>query len=244
MKQSTYKGQYGTILVIGGSDMYTGAPIFVTKAAFRSGAEMVYVMVPSNDYATKIIKEVHEAIVTDLLFDLKILKKINACVIGPGLGRMTENTLSTILKIVEFFDKNNIWTVLDADIIHYYKKGIFNNFSKIILTPNHNENINLVVKSHHFCLLKGKADILFMGNKQIKSLLVQNQCIKRCCGLGDMLCGIIAAHLCFSEETIEKTIEKASIIAKKAAYSGFVKKYYGIKVTDIIEEIPQFLGKN
>ena len=39
----THKGEAGRIGVVGGSEEYTGAPIFASMAAFRTGADLVHV---------------------------------------------------------------------------------------------------------------------------------------------------------------------------------------------------------
>ena len=39
----THKGEAGRIGVVGGSEEYTGAPIFASMAAFRTGVDLVHV---------------------------------------------------------------------------------------------------------------------------------------------------------------------------------------------------------
>lgn len=121
-KETKRKGQGGTILVIGGSLKYIGAPAFATKSAFRAGAEMVFVMVPGSKTCRNALKHIHEAIVGKLCYDTKILDKVTACVIGPGLGKILKIHLDTILSIVEHLNSKGVYCILDADILHYYKE--------------------------------------------------------------------------------------------------------------------------
>ena len=43
-----HKGEAGRIGVVGGSEEYTGAPIFASMAAFRTGADLVHVFCTKN----------------------------------------------------------------------------------------------------------------------------------------------------------------------------------------------------
>ena len=44
----THKGESGRIGVVGGSEEYTGAPIFASMAAFRTGVDLVHVFCAKN----------------------------------------------------------------------------------------------------------------------------------------------------------------------------------------------------
>ena len=50
----THKGDYGRLLIIGGSVGYTGAPTLCARAAVRSGAGLVYLGVPA-DIAAEVV---------------------------------------------------------------------------------------------------------------------------------------------------------------------------------------------
>ena len=45
-RSKSRKGQNGTVLVLGGSYIYHGAPILSSIAALRSGVDLVYTSVP------------------------------------------------------------------------------------------------------------------------------------------------------------------------------------------------------
>jgi ATP-dependent NAD(P)H-hydrate dehydratase len=44
----THKGEAGRIGVVGGSEEYTGAPIFAGMSAFRTGVDLVHVFCAKN----------------------------------------------------------------------------------------------------------------------------------------------------------------------------------------------------
>lgn len=48
---TSHKGQNGRVLVAGGSRSYFGSPILVALSAFRTGADLVYILAP--EYISK-----------------------------------------------------------------------------------------------------------------------------------------------------------------------------------------------
>ena len=49
-RAETHKGDYGKLLIVGGSVGYTGAPNLCARSAVRSGAGLVYLGVPEAIY--------------------------------------------------------------------------------------------------------------------------------------------------------------------------------------------------
>jgi NAD(P)H-hydrate epimerase len=98
----SHKGDYGKLLVVGGSVGYTGAPTLAARAAVRGGAGLVFVGVPAEIYRITAVKN-DEAMPFPLCCDADgrltagagpvISEKLSGCdalVIGPGLGRSEE----------------------------------------------------------------------------------------------------------------------------------------------------------
>ena len=46
---TAHKGDFGRLLVIGGSEVYSGAPTLVSLAALRTGVDIVYLAAPAKD---------------------------------------------------------------------------------------------------------------------------------------------------------------------------------------------------
>ena len=88
-----HKGDFGRVLIIGGSVGFTGAPAFAAKAAVRSGAGLVFLGVPEDIYEIEAVKN-DEAMVFPLPGTvpgalkelLPRVEKCDAVLIGPGLG--------------------------------------------------------------------------------------------------------------------------------------------------------------
>ena len=125
-KPDGHKGDFGKLLIVGGSVGYTGAPYLAASAAVRSGCGLVYLGVPDS------IWEVEAArCVSAMPFPLDsrwggslrgtalpaILEKLEGCgvlAIGPGLGR-NEDTAKLVRQVLERTEKA---VVLDADGIN------------------------------------------------------------------------------------------------------------------------------
>ena len=144
------KYDFGLLLVIGGSDFYSGSPALSAMAAFRSGVDMVRIIAPKRAadiiasfspnlaaYPLEgkwLIKE-HLATLISMTESAKVVSGGNtAVVIGGGMGR-TEETQEAIL---EYLSQTQVPVVIDADAIHALGKKseiiLGNNF--LITPPN------------------------------------------------------------------------------------------------------------
>ncbi|CAF0874228.1 unnamed protein product [Adineta steineri] len=141
----THKGEAGRIGVVGGSEEYTGAPIFASMSAFRTGADLVHVFctthaaIPIKSFSPDLI--VHPILDSKSFSDdmNKWLPRLHALVIGPGLGR-DKTVLSNVEKLIDILRQQDkpIPVVIDADGLHLIteKPGLINNYVNCILTPN------------------------------------------------------------------------------------------------------------
>src|SRR3989338_3635761 len=137
-----HKGDFGSLLVIGGSKLYSGSPAFNALAAMRSGCDLVTVIAPER--AANIIASFSPDLITYPLkgdyvnsAHLKDIEELlegkNALVIGGGAGRGRE----TLIAINRILSKTNIPCVIDADAIHAVaKKTVRKNF---VITPHARE---------------------------------------------------------------------------------------------------------
>jgi len=123
-KPWAHKGQFGKLVVISGSRIYTGSPIFVGMSAYRAGCDMVYLTGPQRamdvaaNHSPMLITKPLEGDYLDTSHVDKVLSFIQnsratAVVIGPGLWRI-DKTRQTINMLVE---KIRLPMVIDADAI-------------------------------------------------------------------------------------------------------------------------------
>ncbi|KAL6122741.1 ATP-dependent (S)-NAD(P)H-hydrate dehydratase [Nucleospora cyclopteri] len=188
------------ILGICANDIYTGVGKFISYAALKTGAQKVILMSPDR-VSRSVLNNLNNVKVTDVEFNVKILQDITCCVVGPGLGRINNSYLDIIIKIVNYLDVKGVYTVLDADILHFYKHNYFQYNRFIILTPNCHERIGLnVINKNHIVIYKGKIDKIAYKNEFYQINHEETIKTKRCGGQGDVLTGILATTLSFNSE--------------------------------------------
>ncbi len=146
---NAHKGDFGKILLLCGSHGYTGAAALSAMGALRSGAGLVYLGVPESIYAIEAVK-LTEPVVFSLPQEngmlseraipaiLKKLPKMDAVLIGPGLGQ-SEGT-SAVLQCV--LQQAKCPVIVDADGINLLSKHmdiLRERHYRTILTPHGGE---------------------------------------------------------------------------------------------------------
>ncbi len=153
------KYDFGLLVVIGGSEFYSGSPAFSALAAFRAGADMVRIIAPKRaadiiasfkpDLAAYPLKgdwltKEHLATLISMTESAKIVSRgKTAVVIGGGLGR-SEETKETVL---DFLSQISVPVVIDADGINALEKN-----PKIVS----GRNFLVTPHLHEFFVLTGK----------------------------------------------------------------------------------------
>lgn len=124
-----HKGQFGSTLIIGGSQQYLGAVTLATEAASRSGTGLTFVTTPEPAYRV-IAGHVPEAIYQSLPVSengdinpseacsivLDFLTNATSAVIGPGLGK-SRNTFEFVTSLLSQI-VDDIPVVIDADALN------------------------------------------------------------------------------------------------------------------------------
>jgi NAD(P)H-hydrate epimerase len=133
--ENSKKYDFGLLIVIGGSEFYSGSPALAGLAAFRSGCDMVRIIAPKraadiiasfspnlasyplkNDFLTK----EHLATLLSMTESAKAVSYgKTAVVIGGGMGRSQE----TQEVILEFLAQVSVPVVIDTDAIHALTKN-------------------------------------------------------------------------------------------------------------------------
>jgi NAD(P)H-hydrate epimerase len=149
----SHKGQNGKVLVVGGSDMFHGAPILCGLGAIHSGADLVFLYVPEGNFditrasSPDFIVRKYESdyLGTDSVKQiLDFSKKCDSLVIGPGLGDR-EETKSAVFEILK---KIKVPAVIDADAIKAVAEhpGVLKKINAVV-TPHTREFKTLTKKS-------------------------------------------------------------------------------------------------
>jgi NAD(P)H-hydrate epimerase len=259
----SHKGDFGKLLVIGGSKRYTGAPALAAYSAIaslRAGADLVLVAAPER--AADIIAKFSPNLITEPLegdfVSMKHLKaldylvrKFDAVCIGSGIGTEKE-TESFVRKFVGKIKKP---CVIDADAIKVLKKKrLGGNF---VLTPHAYEFYHIsgerpkqdvtsraevvekfAKKTGSVILLKGAVDIISDG-KQTAMNKTGNPYMTTG-GTGDVLTGICGGLLAQGVPPFRAACASAYITGKAGDLAA-KEKGPGLLATDIIEKIPEVI---
>lgn len=143
----SYKNSVGSILIIGGSKEYYGAPFLSALSAQRTGAGMVRVAVPES---IEIIPDVALSLIVNKIKDngkgyfcmesLKelqpLIDKSDVIVLGPGIGTQRD----TFLFVREIL-KSKKPLIIDADALNIIAESpeIYQKNDSNILTPHPGE---------------------------------------------------------------------------------------------------------
>ncbi len=152
-KKNSHKGNYGHVLIIGGSRGMSGAIVLASNACIRSGAGLVTAGIPSSQQEI-VAKKVFPEIMTLPLSETKNKtlsfssfkeiyrfiseRKVSTIAIGPGL-RVNPSTKKLVKKILK---KIKIPTIIDADGLNALKGSFKNNINlgfNVLITPHPGE---------------------------------------------------------------------------------------------------------
>ena len=264
----SYKGQFGKVLVVGGSSDYTGSPIFNCLGAYASGADLVTLLAPKRaadtaaSYAPEIIAPplccdfIDESCVDAILSNSK---KHDALVIGGGLSRKPKTKMA-VLKILESI---TIPTVVDADALRFISGRFLAlpKTGKFILTPHADELRELALEKNVpkadlgarislskkvatkygvVILLKGHVDVITDGKRVILDYECSPFLTKG--GIGDVTAGVCGALLARKIPPFEAAATAAYIVGLAGAKAA--KKFgEGTLPSHVIAAIPLVLQK-
>ena len=138
---SSHKGNNGSVLIVGGSKDYHGAPAISGKAAFGAGVDLVYIATPES--AAIPVKSASEDLIVKTLEGdylslnhldeiLELADKVDAVLIGPGSG-INDDT-SKLFNVLVTKIKKPI--VLDADCLKQVDISLIKNRDNVVLTPH------------------------------------------------------------------------------------------------------------
>jgi NAD(P)H-hydrate epimerase len=266
------KYHFGLLLVIGGSEFYSGSPALSAMAAFRAGVDMVRILAPNR--AADIIasfspnlaayplegvhlKKEHLATLLFMTESAKIASKgKTAVVIGGGAGR-TEETQKVIL---EFLSQISVPVVIDADAIYALEKNSEIVSDKpFLITPNPYEFFILTkkeirqvselekIKMVQEEAARLKTTILFKGETDIISNgkeVILNKIDSPYLTKGGT--GDTLAGICGAliarGADLFLAAQAAAFINVKAGQLAEEKKKEGLLATDLIEAIPEVIN--
>lgn len=261
----SHKGDYGRVLILGGSVGYTGAVNLTAAAAVRAGAGLVSLGVPESIWQVCAVKNA-EAMPFPLPADgegrfastaMSALAARNpSCdvlAVGPGMGRGegSREMVKELLLLSEcplVLDADALWAIADDPAILKDARG------SVIITPHPGEFRRLggvktgerladarAFAEEYGCItvLKGHRTVIAFPEGSAFILAAGNPGMARG-GSGDVLTGILAAML--AQLPPERAVLTGCALHSMAGDACAADKgEYGMTPTDMIEALPYIM---
>lgn len=239
-----HKGDRGGLLIVGGSAHYRGAPILAARAALRTGCGYVFLAVPDfmEEQAAVSLPEaviipmksarghIHGTVSGHFFTQWK--EKIDAAIVGPGLGRSSYIEIH-VRRALHDLAMTRRPLVIDADALHYLADvSIIKPDKQLVITPHAGEAAYLLgttpqdvsaqrlassgalAQRYGTALLKGPHTIINDGTTpRVISAGDRSLAVP---GSGDVLSGIIGALLAMGMPAIEAATLGALLHAQAA----------------------------
>ena len=260
-----HKGDFGKVLCICGSVGYTGAPIFASRAAVRTGAGLVFLGVPQSVWPVAAVKS-DEAMPfplpetadgkLSLLAEEPIRRRAAGCdavLLGCGLGRdwQTDSLVQDLLNMEKPL-------VLDADGLNALGGSaelLQKRTAATVLTPHEGEFLRLggdlsrgreaaaaafSQKYGVYLILKGHRTMIADPEGR---LAVNNtgNCGMAKGGSGDVLAGMLLSLLGQGCETFDACCAAVWLHGRAGDLAAADKGERSMTPTDLLEQIPYAL---
>ncbi len=249
---TSHKGENGSVLVVGGSHLYVGAPRLAALGALKAGADLVFLLtveeVPRED-PNIIYVPVDGPYVEPSELDVAPWDRIDAVVVGPGLDGA--NTRGIVRRVAEehegpiIVDADGLRGVSDLDLDE-----------RFILTPHPGElarefdvevpndmkgraEVAARVASYHGCtvVITGYVDVIASPEEEIRYNVTGSPGMT-VGGTGDVLAGVIGAMASVLEDPFEAACVGAFLVGA-AGQRAERKKSYGFTATDVADGVPK-----
>ncbi len=273
-KADSHKGDYGKILILAGSNRFSGAALLCAEAALRSGAGLVTVGVPASVSLALIKNKAKEVMVLPLpqtrsqtlslaaFSKIKIfLKSVDVLIIGPGL----DNHRSTSALVRKIVKRISLPMIIDADALNALNQHLTilkEHTGKVILTPHAQEmsrlsgsSIDFIKKNRKLVAKKFAKDynsiVILKGHRSIVTDGARKFYINATgnpgmatAGSGDVLSGIAGAFLGQGLDVFSSAKYATYIHGLAGDIAALDKTQTGLIASDIISRIPDALKES
>lgn len=257
-----HKNSYGHILVVAGSEGFTGAALLTSEAALVTGSGLVSLYSHEKSMETLVLRLTEIMSLRQEKLEEGV-KQAQVVAFGPGLGntRETQKLLLRVIKTLHEEGKTDATLVLDADGLNVLKNKV--DILKplcfqVILTPHPGEMERLTGKSKKeieenrievarsfakeygvIMVLKGYHTVITDGhdvyvNQTGSSAMAQG-------GMGDTLTGMIASLVGQGIKPLEASA--LAVHLHGGIGDELATGQYSIKASEIIDNIPFFMKK-
>lgn len=257
----SHKGDNGLIIVVGGSVPLVGAPHYVASAAYRTGADLVHLAVPTEAAAPVrnwgpqgIVHAVGRGshLTVDALPTIEsLLDRCTAAVVGPGLGRH-QSTVAATRQVLDACAERDLPTVVDADGLDALDDALLRRHgARMVLTPHAREfldlsgkaatraNVQAYARQHGVTVLRKSAVDIIAGPLQTRACRRGHPTLT-VGGTGDVLAGTVATLLAKGANPFDAACA-ASYLVKSAGEVAASLRSYGATALDVADAIPSIL---
>lgn len=256
-KLTGHKGNYGRVLILAGSNGYSGAAYMTAEAAVKTGAGLV-TLVTEREVQDILSIKLTEAMTKSYEDEdiERIIKNATVIACGPGLSKKEKNK-----KMLERFICNSSCPlILDADalnIISNNKELLKKIRGRAIITPHPGEMARLINKDISYVndnrideclkyskeneiitLLKGYNTVISDGNNVVINTTGSSKMASG--GMGDTLTGIITALVAQKIGLFESAVLGAYLHGRIGDILGI--EQYVVSACDVINAIPKTIN--
>jgi len=247
-KPTSHKWQNGSVLVIGGSHRYHGAPLLAVSAAARF-VDIVHFACDEN--YKKILPRMRGKLFEFIPVFSRELKTyvnhVDVVLLGPGLELHAKNQ-KLVRSIQKQFPKKRL--ILDAGAFRLADLNALHN--RCIVSPNQKEFLDIfgatrspkLVKKYakkFRCTILAKGPISYIASPTAYAENhTGNQGLTKG-GTGDVLAGLLAAF--FTKNNPFLSAKAASFLLGKTAEQLWESRGYAFSATDLLQDIPLVFRK-
>ena len=260
-----HKGDFGKVYVLGGSVGYTGAPVFCSRAAVRTGCGLVFLGVPADIWQVAAVKSdeamPHPLPSRDgrlcLAAEEEIRRRAAGCqaaAVGCGMGRGAESD-ALVRRLLTLEQP----LVLDADGINALERHIdelsLRRGLVTVLTPHEGEFFRaggdssrgresgaMAYAARHgvYLVLKGRHTVIAAPDGREAVNTTGNDGMAKG-GSGDILTGIIASLLAQGMAPFDACCCAVWLHGRAGDMAAAEKGRRGMTPTDLLEKLPYAL---
>jgi len=258
----SHKGMFGSLLIIGGSETYHGAPALTSMGAHATGVDLVYTAVPESaadgvsaiSPSMIVVKLKGERLTKKNLAQLKpFLDKVDAVVIGPGLG-LEEETKKAAIQLIKDVETRKMPLIIDADALKAFGENKRKLKVPAVFTP-HSREFELLTGRKAEGEWREKGEVVEKEAKRLGSIILLKGSVDVISdgvhtrynwtgnpgmtvgGTGDVLTGITAGYITQGAEPMQAACASA-FINGAAGDMVYAEKGYHILPEDVAQFIP------
>lgn len=269
--KDSHKGSYGRVGIVSGSIGMTGATYLSGMGALRSGAGLVYLIVPKSivnimeikctETITKPSEDLNKghfsiAGINDLK---KSMDEVDIVLIGPGIG--VDKERAQVIKELLLYTRKTV--VLDADGLNCIKdepKILAQRDAYTVITPHPGELATLLgvltsdiqadrekyarQASKQFkviTVLKGNDTIICDPEGRVYKNTTGNPGMATA-GSGDILSGIIVSFIGQKIQPLQAAIAAVYVHGLAGDFASYYRGEYGIIASDILDRVPEAIS--